>query len=66
MQQIGRYIIKCEGVAQLRVVGGGRVWVRPDPKERCTRIPDSGSGHTPPRGKAKGAGGLDSKYGGLY
>jgi hypothetical protein len=27
----------------------------------CTRTPDSASGHTPPRGKAKGAGGLDSK-----
>jgi hypothetical protein len=32
-----------------------------DPEERCTRTPDSGSGHTPARDKAKGAGGLDTK-----
>jgi hypothetical protein len=31
------------------------------PEERCTKTPDFGSGHTPPRGKAKGARGLDSK-----
>jgi hypothetical protein len=37
-------------------VGGVRGW--PDLEERCTRTPDSVSGHTPPRGKAKGAGGL--------
>ncbi len=38
-------------------------WVRrwPDPEERCTRTPDSGSGHTPARGKANGAGGLYPK-----
>jgi hypothetical protein len=40
-------------------VGGVRRWL--DPEERCTRTPDSGSGHNPPRGKAKGAKGLDSK-----
>ncbi len=41
-------------------MGGVRGW--PDPEERCTRKPDSGfDHHTPPRGKAKGAGGLDSK-----
>ncbi len=41
--------------------GGGGVRGWPDPEERCTRTPDSGSGHTPARGKAKGAGGLDPK-----
>jgi hypothetical protein len=43
--------------------GGGGEGVRgwPDPEERCTRTPGSGSGHTSPGGKAKGAGGLDSK-----
>ncbi len=40
-------------------IGGGRGW--PDPEERCTRTPDySGFDHTPPRGKAKGAGGLEA------
>jgi hypothetical protein len=33
----------------------------PDPEVRCNKTPDSGSGHTPPRGKTKGAGGLDTK-----
>ncbi len=36
--------------------GGGLIQ-----RKRCTRTPDTGSGHTPPRGKAKGAGGLDPK-----
>jgi len=40
-------------------VGGVRGW--PDPEERCTRTPDSGSGHSPPKGKATGVGGLVSK-----
>jgi hypothetical protein len=31
------------------VGGGGRDWGRPDSKGKCTRTPDSGSGHTPPR-----------------
>ncbi len=39
--------------------GGARGW--PDLEERWTRTPDSISGHTPPGGKLKGAGGLDSK-----
>ncbi len=30
-------------------------------QERCNRRPNFGSGHTPARGKAKGAGGLDTK-----
>jgi hypothetical protein len=40
-------------------VEGFRGW--PDPEERRIRFPDSGSGHTPPRGEAKLAGGLDPK-----
>jgi hypothetical protein len=40
---------------------GGRVLGWTDPEGRCTRTPDSGSGHTPARGKAKGEGGLDPK-----
>jgi hypothetical protein len=36
-------------------LGGGGVGVRgwPYPEERSTRTPDSGSGHTPARGKTK-------------
>jgi hypothetical protein len=49
------------GEAQLIGVRGGGVRGRPDPEERCTKTPDSDSGYTPPGGKAKGAGGLDSK-----
>jgi hypothetical protein len=42
--------------------GGGGVRGRPaDLEERYTRTPDSVSGHTPPGGKPKVAGGLDSK-----
>ncbi len=52
---------KCEGVARLIGVGGGGVRRWPDPEERCTRTPDSGPGHIPPRGKAKGAGGVEPK-----
>ena len=40
-------------------VEGFRGW--PDPEEMRIRLPNSGSCHTLPRGKAKGAGGLDSK-----
>ncbi len=40
-------------------VEGFRWW--PDPEERRIRLPDSGSGHTLPRVKAKGSGGLDPK-----
>jgi hypothetical protein len=40
-------------------VEGFRGW--PDPEERRIRYPDSGSGHTLPRVKAKGAGALDPK-----
>ncbi len=48
------------GEARLIGVGGGGVRGWPGPEERYTRPPDSGSGHTPPRGKAKGAGGLEA------
>ncbi len=56
---VTRLIIVC-------VSGGGGIGLRrwSDPERRCTRTPDSGSGHTPARGKAKRAG--LRKFGGLY
>ncbi len=52
------YTISFLWATRLINVGGRGVWRWPDPEERCTKTPDSGSG---PWEKAKGAGGLDSK-----
>ncbi len=55
--------LATHGWVATRLIGVGvegfRGW--PDPEERRIRLSDSGSGHNSPRGKTKGAGGLNPK-----
>jgi hypothetical protein len=65
----GTKIRDVRGIGSLTGVGGGGQGVRgwPRPGGRYTRMPDPGRGHTPPRGGARGAGGLDPiRRGGPY